>query len=49
MYKTLVSIRPRPPPLLCFEPHGSAHRMSNALTPKGKSCLNMGVYKTFGF
>jgi hypothetical protein len=49
MYKTLVSIRPRPPPLPCFEAHRSAHGLSNTLTAKGKSCLNMGVYKSPDF
>jgi hypothetical protein len=49
MYKTLVSIRPRPPQLPCIEPQVSAHGPSNALKAKGKSCLNMGVYKTSEF
>jgi hypothetical protein len=49
MYKTLVSIRPRPPPLPWFEPPGSARDRSNGLTAKDKSCVNMGVYKMSGF
>ena len=49
VYKNLVSIVPRAPPLPACGPQRSDDHAPNTLTAKSKSCLSMGVYKLSEF